>query len=217
MRPFLMLLIVQMLSVLSSCGDDATGPAPEEGDWLPLAVGNQWVAEVEGWFLDEQSDTVDVDGTMERSIQGLLQHEGGFQVYEMVTRTEFTFSNPDTSIVGRDTTWIYLRDTGDELRGYADTLSDEYELLVRFPLTLGDSWNPWPDSLQYATEVVSLDSTTEVPAGTFTGCAVLSETDSGDPDYRWDHFLHRGTGFVRDCLSGSDAWMDMRLATWIVE
>jgi hypothetical protein len=118
----------------------------------------------------------------------------------METVMEMEVTHPDTSFTVTDTMEVYLRNTGDEMRGYSDTVTTDYEILARFPFTEGDSWQAWADST-VTYQVASLTSSVSVPAGSFTDCALLRETDSSQPDYTWDHYFHRGTGFVRDSVT----------------
>ena len=198
--------------VLSSCGDSTTGPTPAEGDWLPLAVGNWWSSDLNGWYITyTDADTVLMTGTTDQRIESLQDHQGGFQVYEVVTYTDLILTHPDTVLVMMDTTSTYLRNTGDEMRSYDDTVSEDYELLARFPLTLLESWNPWPDSTQYRTEVASLSASVTVPAGTFDDCAILRDLDTGEPTYQRDLYLHKGTGMVRDLVDSDELHVDVQL------
>lgn len=201
---YVLCLIAAVSLCIFACGDGSTGPEPPEEDWLPLAVGNWWVGDISGYMLvATQPDTIVFDGTAERRITALVEHADGFQVYLMETMMEMTASSPDTTISMSDSTFIYLRNTGDEMRGYQDLQSSEYQLMARFPLTVGDSWLQWDDST-VTTEVETLDGSVTVPAGTYSGCAVLLETDSIQPEYTWRNFLHRGTGIVKDSVWFSD-------------
>jgi hypothetical protein len=202
-RWYLFLAVMISFCILS-CGDGSTGPEPPEEDWLPLAVGNWWDGNISGYMLTGTSpDTIVFDGTAERRITALVEHDDGFQVYLMETIMEMTASSPDTTISMSDSIFIYLRNTGDEMRGYQDLQTSEYQLMARFPLTAGDSWLQWDDST-VTTEVEALDGSVTVPAGSYSGCAVLLETDSIQPEYAWRNYLHRGTGIVKDSVWFSD-------------
>lgn len=213
-----LVMTILLVAVFSSCGDGTTGPTPAEEDWLPLAVGNWWNGDIDGWFISyTDADTVLLTGSFDRRVESLQDHQGGFQVYEFVTYSDMVLTHPDTVMTMMDTTTTYLRNTGDEMRGYVDTISEDYELMARFPLTLLDEWYPWPDSTQYTTEVVSLSASITVPAGAFNDCAILRDLDAGDPTYQWDHYFHRGTGMVRDLLVSDELRMDIQLNTFSVQ
>lgn len=194
-------IMMIVLSVLISCGSDSTGPEPPPADWLPLSVGNWWSGEIDGFMLlGIQADTFDLSGSMDRTVTALVEHQEGFQLYRMETVMEMEVTHPDTSFTVTDTMEVYLRNTGEEMRGYSDTITTDYEVLARFPFTVGDSWQAWEDST-VTYQVASLTSSVSVPAGSFADCALLRETDSSQPDYTWDHYFHRGTGFVRDSVT----------------
>jgi hypothetical protein len=202
MKSIIAILSALTLSILLiACGSDSSGPS-EPGDWLPLAVGNWWQYELDGFWLTMYGDTVDWSGTFDREVTALCEHSGDFQVYEFSTVMHSFQSTPDTTVEQWDTMYIYLRETEEELRGYDDTLTTDYELIAQYPLTVGDSWNAYsdPDStIMY--EVTSLSATASVPAGSYSSCAVLRETDSTLPLYSWDTYLHRGVGIVFEVIN----------------
>ena len=196
----LLSMAVSMLSVLSTCGSDSTGPEPQSENWMPLSVGNCWNSTIEGYTIDPTGpDTFDLSGSMERTVTALLDHQGGFQVYEFETLMEMTFTHPDTSYVVAETLYIYLRNTGDEMREYKDTVSTDYMLIALFPLTLNETWSASPVSSTIY-EVVSLNASVTVPAGSFSNCAIIRETDLNAPDFQYDRYFHRNLGIVRDSL-----------------
>lgn len=172
---------------------------------MPLAVGNWWNGTLSGYAVNPvDADTTEYSGTSMRSIQDLLEHSGGFEVYEFMTVMEVTFSNPDSSWSIQDTLVIYLRNTGEEIRGYENLTSTEYRLLAPLPLTLGETWNPWADSTDTINEVISLTASITVPAGTFNDCAIIRETTTELPDYHADTYFHQGTGIISERTTWSD-------------
>jgi len=190
-----------LIALVFSCGDSTTGPGPSPADeWIPLTVGNWWTSSYDGFMvIGTVADTFDVSGSMERNVTALLQHHEGFQVYEVRSLTELILTNSDTSIVYPDTQFIYLRKTNDELRGYQDTVSTYHELIAKYPLTLGESWLAYSDETKVY-EVTSLNSSVTVPAGTFSGCAVITQTDPDEPYFQYDSYQHMETGVVFDYI-----------------
>ncbi len=197
-------MAVSLLSVLSTCGNDSTGPEPRSENWMPLSVGNCWSSTIEGYNIDPAGpDTFDLGGSVERTVTALLDHQGGFQVYEFETLMEMSFTNPDTYYVVAETLYIYLRNTGDEMREYQDTVSTDYMVIALFPLTLNEIWPASPVSdTNY--EVVSLDASVTVPAGSFGNCGIIRETNLNAPDFICDRYFHRNMGIVRDSLVYGD-------------
>lgn len=203
-KTILLSMAVSILSVLSTCGSDSTGPEPQSENWMPLSVGNCWNSTIEGYTIDPTGpDTFDLSGSMERTVTALLDHQGGFQVYEFETLMEMTFTHPDTSYVVAETLYIYLRNTGDEMREYKDTVSTDYMLIALFPLTLNETWSASPVSSTIY-EVVSLNASVTVPAGSFSNCAIIRETNLNEPDFQCDRYYHRNLGIIRDSLVYGD-------------
>ncbi len=194
-----------LIAFLFACSGDTTGPGPTlEGDWMPMAVGNWWNFVYDGFtFFGTSTDSFDISGSAERKVTALLQHQGGFEVYEFTFQSEMTLMNPDTTMVFADTQFVYLRNTGDELRAYQDTVSSDYDLLALLPLTLGESWLTQPGDT-HENEVTSLNASVTVPAGSFSGCAVITQTDTAEPTYQWDSYFHDGTGVVWDFVKLGD-------------
>lgn len=199
MKRIYFLYSLLILSVLfNACGSDSTGPSEPE-DWFPLAVNNTWHYGLDGYWIAASGDTVDWSGSFDRTVTALREHQGGFQVYELRTIMHLINTTPDTTVETRDTLYIYLRETDSEMQGYDDTISTDYELIAQFPVTLGDTWNVYSDST-LAREVTSTSATASVPAGTFSDCAIISETDSSWPDYSWNTYLKRGVGIVYEIM-----------------
>ncbi len=197
-------MAISLLSVLSACGGDSTGPEPQSENWMPLSVGNFWNSTIEGYTIDPAGpDTFDLSGSLERTVTALLDHQGGFRVYELETITEMTFTHPDTSYTVAETLYIYLRNTGDEMREYQDTVSINYMVIALFPLTLNKIWPASPVSSTIY-EVVSLKASVTVPAGSFSNCGIIRETDLNEPDFICDRYFHRDLGIVRDSLVYGD-------------
>ncbi|MBN2860298.1 MAG: hypothetical protein JXK93_08565 [Sphaerochaetaceae bacterium] len=202
-RNVIMVAAIVISIVLTACGSDSTGPG-EPGDWMPLAVGNWWNHSLDGYWLTMYGDTVDWSGSFDRSITALLDHQGGFQVYEFRTIMHLVNTTPDTTWESRDTAYVYLRETDEEMQRYQDTVSTDYELVALFPLTLGETWYESPGSTVIY-EVTSLDASASVPAGNFSGCAIIRETETDEPSfYTWDTYLQRGVGIVYEVIDDGE-------------
>jgi len=208
-----------LIAILFACCGDTTGPGPApEGDWIPMTVGNWWNYVYDGFiFIGAGPDSFSLSGSAERRVTALLQHQGGFQVYEFRSQSEMILTSPDTTMVYADTQFIYLRNTGDELRAYEDTVLTDYDLLALLPLTLGESWLAQPGDT-YKNEVTSLSASATVPAGSFSGCAVITQTDTEEPTFQWDTYFHDGTGIVCDFVKlGNMQEITVSLETYYVQ
>jgi len=198
MRKFAFTFGVLLIAFLFSCGGDTTGPDPAPEDWMPMTVGNWWNYVYDGFtFFGTSADSFVVSGSGERRVTALLSHQGGFEVYEFRMQSDVTLTNPDTTMVFADTQFVYIRNTGDEIRAYPDTVSTDYDLFALLPLTLNESWLTQPGDTE-TNEVTSLSASVTVPAGSFTNCAIITQTDTQEPTYQWDSYFHNGLGVIWD-------------------
>lgn len=186
-----------VLTLTLACGG-SSGPQTPTGDWMPLSVGSEWYYDADGYMATVSGDTFDVTGSVTRTIPSLVPHIQGFDVYTLHTVTELEYVYPDTTIEYRDTVYAYETET--EFRGYEDTTSILYETVVRYPINLGDSWKPYPDSLGITREVMSLTETVEVPAGSFGNCALLRDSDSVNPERYTELYLAKDVGPVKHLI-----------------
>ncbi|MEN8209613.1 MAG: hypothetical protein ABFR50_10230 [Candidatus Fermentibacteria bacterium] len=219
MKKFALAFGALLIAFLFACGGDTTGPDPApEGDWMPMTVGNWWNYTYDGFtFYGTSTDSFDISGSAERRVTALLTHQEGFQVYEFRFQSELTLTNPDTTMVFADTQFVYIRNTGDEIRAYADTVSIDFDLFAKLPLTLGESWLTQPGGTD-ENEVTSLSASVTVPAGSFNGCAVITATDTEVPDFQWDSYFHDGTGIVLDFIKMGDVQeISVSLETYYVQ
>ncbi len=184
---------------MTGCGSDSTGPSSGggSGDWLPLAVGNQWVYSLNGtWRSATDQDTVWTTGTFTVELTGETTHEQGFSLFVVRDVSTTTMNNGDTSFTYTDTTFSYTRNDGSEVQTYDDLVSTDYTTILRLPLTVGESWNPDPDEPTTVREVMSLSESVSVPSGSFSGCARIRDTDTQFPDNYIDFYFARGVGSV---------------------
>lgn len=200
------------VSLMLGCGGDGgTGPSEPQGDdWLPLAVGNTWHAVLDG-YLAAAGDTTDVDGTLDREVMSLTSHEQGFDLWELRAVSSMTFyPEQGTSYTITDTTTQYLYEDSTEIRGYNDTISTDYELILMLPLEVGNTWYPEAESV-LVREVMSLSASVTVPAGSYTDCAHLMDTDATQPDDAYNIYLHRGVGLVKEVIDDEEPLADSHL------
>ena len=219
MRKFVLASGALLIAFLFACGGDTTGPDPApEGDWMPMTVGNWWNYVYDGFtFFGTSTDSFDISGSAERRVTALLSHQGGFGVYEFRLQSEITLTNPDTTMVYADTQFVYIRNTGDEIRAYEDTVSTDYDLFALLPLTLGETWLTQPGDADVS-EVTSLSASVTVPAGSFSSCAVITQTDTSEPTYQMDSYFHDGTGIVLDFVKlGDQMEITVSLETYYVQ
>ncbi|NOQ22180.1 MAG: hypothetical protein GQ565_05980 [Candidatus Aegiribacteria sp.] len=196
MRKLVAMFTVISLLIVFGCGNDSTGPS-ENGDYMPLAAGNQLNFTLSGYFVPTSADTTVISGSQSVKVLEVTTHQQGFQLYAIQDITTMIMTTPDTSITTVETDTIYAHKTDTELRMYDDTTSTDYELLLKLPVTLAESWIPESDEPTTTRTVLSLSASVTVPAGTFATCANLRDTDSTEPDFYFHMFFSKGTGLVK--------------------
>ena len=184
-------LLVSILLLVAACGNSTSGPSSSEG-WFPLAVGNWWLYDVDGISIQGQ-DTLTYSGSLINRITSLQEHADGFQVYELRSISDINSTSSGNSLTTADTSSVYLQQTAEEFRLYYSTLSSQYDILIKFPVTLGETWLS-PDSFPGGFEVTGFDEFIYVPAGGFSNCAVISEAMS--PQFVLERSYHEGTGMI---------------------
>ncbi|MCK5842289.1 MAG: hypothetical protein KAH31_08990 [Candidatus Sabulitectum sp.] len=201
-KQLLVILIATVSLVIIACGDDTTGPS-NTGDWFPLSVNNWWNSEMDGYWLSSTQDTIIWTGSFENRITALMEHSSGFPVYE--NRVYMTLNNTlnDTTWTTVDTMFTYLQVTDEELRCYDDTTSTEYDILLKFPVTLDETW-AHADSSDKTMQVIDIAASITVAAGTFSNCVVVRETDPVGSNFAYaDYYYHRGIGQVKTIMTVS--------------
>ncbi len=204
MRKFLVFSAVISLLTVFGCGNDSTGPSAND-DYMPMAVGNQWNYSLSGYYITAAADTITISGSNITEVLGVTTHQQGFQLYTLQDSTTTIMTTPDTSSTSTDASIVYAYDADTEWRIYDDTTSTDYELLMKLPVILGDSWIPDTPEPTITRTVLSLSASVTVPAGTYTSCANLRDTDSTEPDFYFDLVFSRGTGVVKYLINVTDS------------
>lgn len=192
MKKQLLQALASALLLLSACSNSTLGPSSSE-DWFPLTVGNWWLYQYDGSSADG-IDTLIYAGSIQKRVTGLIDHNDGFQLYELRSIADITTTEAGSSTTSVDTSFIYLRQTSEEFRLYYSTLSNQYDVLIKYPVTLNETWM-LSDSFPGGYEVTDITALLHTPAGNFSNCAVITES--------WWQFLtreysyHRGTGLVK--------------------
>jgi hypothetical protein len=220
MRYFIPLLFLASVLMTIGCGSSSTGPTPP-GDYVPLTLGNTWNYSVEGYAYSPSQDTITITGTSTQTITAIVMHQQGFELYEFLNVGVITITTPDTTITSTDTTSMFIYETDTELRVYDDTISTYYELAFPLPVVLGDTWLPDSEDPTVTREVMSVTETVSVPAGNYTNCALMSDTDSEDPGAVFDMYFCPGLGNIKqvvaDADSASTSYMEVVLTSSIIE
>jgi len=177
-----------LFALVSNVLADAEDPA----DWFPLAVGNSWLYEMEGFSVTD-NDTTFYTGTRLCEITDLLTHEDGFPVYEMRTIC-VTPVDTDAAESSADTTFEYLRNTATELRCYISPSLDMYDVWISFSMMNSEMEmrleSPAPMGIR-------LEPTVVLPAGSFSDCSVIVYPAGYNGGGTEELYFHRGTGLIK--------------------
>lgn len=181
--------------LLIGCGSSSSGPSPEP-EFFPIAVGNVWSHEVDGVWINPGIDTIFVGGTMVREATGTATHISGNPVFILETVSELESQWGDSTYFATDTTYSYGFDADSEFIGYDDTLLTDFEIVMKLPPTVGETWEPMSDDPSIVREVISITASVSVPAGNFSNCVYVRDIDADDPGYIWEMYLAEGIGPV---------------------
>ncbi|MCK5787148.1 MAG: hypothetical protein KAH54_11415 [Candidatus Sabulitectum sp.] len=218
MRLFIAMVIAAGL-ILTGCGDSSSGPSADP-DYLPVSVGNHWDYGIDGFMVSSSDDTLSVEGSFLREVTRTVTHENGSALFELEDISSLSVEIGDTVVVWTDTSYTYAFDADSEFIGYDDSLSADYEIILKLPPTLGETWEPETDDPTVVREVVSLSASISVPSGNYTGCIHLRDTDSDDPDYLWNMYLVPDIGpamfLMEEADSSSFTHMEVDLESYVI-
>lgn len=192
----LLLLAVISIPVFTGCSSSSTGPSGPV-NYFPVAMGNRWTMTMSGFVIPAGVDTVTVTGTFERTVIDTTTHAMGYKLWVMEEISATTFTQGDTTVTYRDTSYAYTMESDSELVAYDDTITTEYEILVKLPVTVGETWEPYTDDNSVTREILSISTIVSVPAGSFSSCLHLQDTDSEAPDDNWEMWSAPGIGPCR--------------------
>jgi hypothetical protein len=199
---FAFLFVVSIAMLFSGCSDDddksPTGPGGGGSiDPMPLKIGNWWalhtVVTLNDLPLSDDYDTMRIDTSLTW---------GGKLWYGDKSDSSY-FRNESDGV------WNLLMDSE-----HPAGLS---ELMVKYPVSVGQSWMTPSDSMTY--RVVALNQTVVVPAGSLTGCINCTGTT---PDGATFNLSYKpGLGQVKsegtiDFL-GTPMHIDMQLSGYHLE
>lgn len=211
-------LVLAAAVAVVGCGDnDPTGP-DGSGDWLPLAVGNQWVYAVDGMWVENNTDadTTWVAGASTITVTGQTTHAEGFDLFVIRDISSATITSPDTTVVVRDTLISYAQSDSGDVYLFGDTTSSYETLEILTPLLPANTWHPYPDADDITRTVTSVTLSMTVPAGSFTGCAQLTDLDLDDPGWSCLHVYARGVGQIHMSSTYSDSdWTSVDNSTLV--
>jgi CBS domain-containing protein len=176
-----LLLFIPIVLYIIGCGGAAV-------NYFPLSVGSVW----EYWMTSTTTtptDTTETTGTQYVEITEETTLDDGTEVVEQMTITT-TVVEPDTSV---DTTYTYMEETEDYIRGYedkADTLPDTW---AELPIEEGNTW----DVNDIMSAVVLGKEAVSVPAGNYDDCWEIGYITDNDTVYV---YFADGVGMVRQYM-----------------
>ena len=185
-----------ILFLVFACGDDSSGPAGSNRNYLPIAVGNYWNFDIEGdGLLNSFEITVGGDASFE--VTGTEIHDSGFDVYELDSEMEMIIYLTGVPIdTTTEVTTQYLHVTDDEINRYESLSDTTAYLCYELPIETGNVWYPGSDDPTGRFEVLSLTASAIVPFGNYSNCAEIEYTNSTTPDGYERQYLAQDIGPV---------------------
>ncbi len=204
-----------------ACGDnDAAGPSGpgpgpgEEVDYFPFTVGNTWLMTRSGTGSNGQSDYT-VTGSYSITVTRTLSHQGGFEVFEVLTAGQDTIHLETGPRPQEPYSYIDLvRDAETALTSYTDTISTIPEWTIPLPPEVGATWLYTSTPMEIWAGVASLTEELTAPAGSFEDVLLITMAwapDSASTD-SLAHFFAPDVGFLStarrtaDTVAGS--WLE---------
>ncbi|KUO60468.1 MAG: hypothetical protein APF84_06315 [Gracilibacter sp. BRH_c7a] len=177
------LLLITM--ILSGCKDPTPKPDPAPGtdepkvsiaEYLPLREGNKWI--YEGIGNEFASYTQEVIYEKDNSYQVMVSSG-------TVTANRYVVT--DESIIHN-----YREHESYDNTNILDSPPNFDGTLLKLPLEVGNSWISGGNDC----EIFSINSTVQVPAGTFTDCVVVKTTykDSSNSSFQ---YYQKNVGLVK--------------------
>jgi hypothetical protein len=134
------------------------------------------------------ADTSTVSGRTSSRIIGQTTHAQGFELWTLEEVDSLIYWSPDTMYTWIDTSLVYVSTNNNEVVVYDDTVTIEHEILFKLPLTVGETWVPYTGDPTVTREVISLTDSVTVPAGSFSDCLLMRDTDSMSPMV-WNYYF----------------------------
>jgi hypothetical protein len=198
---YLIAVSILVAVLLAGCGGSSSGPSGPT-DYYPLAVGNWWIMDLDGYVL-WGADTVTVTAVNENTVTRTTTHAQGFDLYEIEQISTMTFTHPDTTFSDTDTTFTYIAESDSEVVAYDDTITLDHEVMLKLPVTVGETWNPYSDEPDIVREILSITVSVSVPAGSFSGCLHMEDRDPQAPDDEFEAWAAPSVGPVRMLIDSS--------------
>jgi hypothetical protein len=166
--------LLPMAVLILSC--EGEGP----GNYLPLAVGNQWNFDVT-YTMMMTSDTLLNTGTSVTEITRQTVLNNSVVVLEQVTTNTWddTLLNPNSV----DTTYLFL--TEYYLLVYDDLADVDPDTSLALPFGTGNTWVVYADTTDTLTAEVLGRETVTVPAGSYNSCWNVEYSSLGQAQNDW--------------------------------
>ena len=189
-----------MLLVIFIFAYPASSIAGDDGEFIPLAIGNYWVYSIEMYMGDTLAPTPPMTDTVEVK----QKIDWGGHIW-------YSFSDPS-----EEGEIHYYRNAEDG--HYQLAISPEFKegktaLKAKFPLQLNDTWFDESDSMKITVEAIN--ETVTVPAGEFEGCYRLGMKMSEEAGHMM--WVKPGVGEVKIEIKVKQGEMEMRSVRELIE
>jgi len=216
---FFALAAMLSLIVLQGCENERPTephPTPPDVPYYPMALGNTWIGQVDGMMVGGHGDTSTVTGRTSSRVIGQTTHSQGFELWTLEDVDSLIYCSPNTLYTVIDTSLAYVSLTDYEVNVYDDTITAEHEILFKLPLTVGETWTPYPNYPTVTREVISLTDSVTVPAGSFSDCLLMRD-DNSMGSAVWNYYFAPDIGQARMTAdSGLSSHVSERLMSFVI-
>jgi hypothetical protein len=216
MKRLVSAFLISGLLITLGCGDDdgIWGPPPgDTSNYYPMAVGSYWEYEASGVEIYTTPDTLDMTGTMTRTVAADTITVDSIPVFEMHVRWTTIYVSRmtgDTVNVARFADTLYICDTDTLVTMYYGLGESVPDTLLVLPGEVGASWLSRAGGLRTST-VTSLSEAVDVPEGSYDDCMALDEISETSPENLWQYWYADGVGDVKEFehLQGQNWFHDL--------
>lgn len=186
-------VIIIIAAIISSCAPAVKAPeeqVPVAKDdislYYPLKVGNEWIYDGEG--NEYASYTQKVTYSKDNKFQVMIDNGG--------TRSANIYAIKDDALVH-----TYMEGEVYDEKNVLDIEENFDETIIKLPVEVGNKWV----SSENSYEIIDINASVTVPAGTFQDCIVIKEVYKDKTAYR-NYYIKKGVGLVKSEYKTNDGF-----------
>ena len=194
MKKVMIISILILVGICFSCSKQKhVFKSTPTAEYYPLRVGNFW---------EYRNNFTLYEYHLRKEVVDFCLIQGGIGVYKVKYFSTYILS-PDT-VVQKNEWLTYQTIIDNEVRQFSDLNNpDEYEILLRFPLEVGDSWQEPPQQMDsvwtfsiFIDSVVAVENVT-TPIGKFNDCYRIRSSMWGFEFSQFEKWFKPEVGFVK--------------------